>query len=377
MRYNIDPKHRCMKPEDWPAADRDAWAAARCKGTILRPGRPASKWAGTTTQSMIESYGRFVTWAKFEGLLNPAAAPAQLVSSDNVLRYVEHLSIINASLTVVNRVRGLFFIANALAPHGDWEWLRTIWYNLQRAAKPARNKRARVVEAPELLALGLELMAAAERGSDRTLYQRALDYRDGLIIALMAARPLRLRNFAAVEPGVHLVRTAEGYSLEFQAHEIKTRRELDWTFPAGLVPNLERYRTFYRPLLFPINRGSPRRSRRPEDCRALWVSAHGTPMSSTTVYGRVILHTKRKFGRSVNPHLFRDDATTVIAIEDPERVGISMPLLGHSNPITAQRVYDQSGMVSAQRSYQDYVHSLRSDRRDRTVGRKNRKSSSN
>jgi len=352
MRYNIDPKHRCMKPEDWLCADRDGWSSARRKGTILRPGPRASRWAATTAQSMIESYGRFLTWAKFEGLLNPDAVPGQLVSPDHVLRYVEHLSTINAQLTVVNRIRGLFFMANALAPSGEWEWLRTIWYNLQRAAKPARNKRARVVEAPELLGLGLELMAAAERGTNRTLYQRALDYRDGLIIALMAARPLRRSNFAAVEPGVHLVRSAEGYSLEFGAHEIKNRRALDWTFPAGLVPNLERYLTFFRPLLFPINRGSRRRSRRPEDCRALWVSAHGTPMSAATVYGRVILHTKRKFGRSVNPHLFRDGATTFIAIETPERVGISMPLLGHSNPITAQRVYDQSGMVSAQRSYQ-------------------------
>lgn len=175
----------------------------------------------------------------------------------------------------------------------------------------------------------------------------------------MAARPLRLSNFAAVQPGVHLVRSTEGYSLEFQAHEIKTRRALDWTIPVGLVPNLERYLTFYRQLLFPINRGSRYRSRRPEDCHTLWVSGHGTPMDKGTVYGRIILHTKRKFGRPVNPHLFRDGATTVIAIDDPEHVGISMPLLGHSNPLTSQRIYDQSSMASAQRSYQDYVHSLR------------------
>ena len=56
------------------------------------------------------------------------------------------------------------------------------------------SKRARLRFSRELFALGIRLMAEAE-SSPSTPRQRAIDYRDGLMIALLAARPLRRRNF--------------------------------------------------------------------------------------------------------------------------------------------------------------------------------------
>ena len=76
-----------------------------------------------------------------------------------------------------------------------WRWLQGIVSRTKRAATPARNKRPHIVPANELSGFGLELMAEAERSPDITSWQQAVGYRDGLMVALLAARPLRRRNF--------------------------------------------------------------------------------------------------------------------------------------------------------------------------------------
>ena len=61
-----------------------------------------------------------------------------------------------------------------------------------------------MVPASELYELGLWLMETCERGLDRTAYV-ASRYRDGLIIALLIACPMRLKNVAGLVIGRHLV----------------------------------------------------------------------------------------------------------------------------------------------------------------------------
>lgn len=366
MTRKIDPATRCLKVSAWPISDQHAWANANRAGTLLRPGQPVSKWSATTRQTMIESYGRWLNWLQRHGSLDPAGEAAQQVLPENVLAYVEDLSAINASSTVVNRIRCLFFMCAVLAPGRDREWLRSIWYNLQRRSVPARDKRARLVEAPELLVYGFELMADAGKASNKTLFERAVQYRDGLLLAFLVARPLRLRNLSAMELGRHLVRTGDDYWILFVAEETKNHRCLELPFPAGLRVHLERYLSHYRPLLFPLNRGSRKPVLRdPGECHSLWVSIQGTPMDARTIYGRVTALTKAKFGRSINPHLVRDAAATAIATYDPQHVGIAMPVLGHSSTKTSQRYYDQSRTIEAMRRHHHYVDELSRSSPDR------------
>jgi hypothetical protein len=75
----------------------------------------------------------------------------------------------------------------------------------------------------------------------------ALACRRGRIIAHLAARPLRLRNFVALELGRHLVRAGQGWRIVIQSAETKTGRPLELPFPEVLVPMLERYLTVHRP----------------------------------------------------------------------------------------------------------------------------------
>ncbi|MFO0408528.1 MAG: hypothetical protein ACK50Q_19365 [Labrys sp. (in: a-proteobacteria)] len=69
--------------------------------------------------------------------------------------------------------------------------------------------------------------------------------------------------------------------------------------------------------------------------------------------------TGRAFGRSINPHLFRDCAATFVALEDPEHIGIAAPLLGHVDHRTTERHYIQANQMIAGRRLNQSVARLR------------------
>lgn len=69
------------------------------------------------------------------------------------------------------------------------------------------------------------------------------------------------------------------------------------------------------------------------------------------LYDIVRKRTKTAFGHPINPHLFRDEAATYLAIHDPEHVRLSAPLLGHRQLTTTERYYQQGRSLQASRSY--------------------------
>ena len=178
--------------------------------------------------------------------------------------------------------------------------------------------------------------------------RRAIGFRDGLMIALLAARPLRRRNLAAIVIGTNLLRTGNQFWLRFVAGETKNRRPIDVPLPVELTPFMERYLDVHRPALLD---GS--------NAEHLWVSSKGRPMSIPTIYGRIMKLTRDEFGVGINPHLFRDCAATSVAVDDPDHVRISAALLGHCSLSTTQRYYDQSRMLAAGRRYQQQMMSIR------------------
>ncbi len=244
-----DPARHCKKEGSWPEADRRAWEAALHKGDVLEPGGAGADWAPRTRHMIAGGYGRWLTWLENEGMLDLRSAPADRITPKNVARYVADLRALNAPYTVLTRVQALYHALRAMAPERDWSWMRRVESRVRRTAVSARNKRSRVVPSDRLFAYGLQLMAEADGPSGGTPLQRASRYRDGLMIALLAARPLRRRNFAAIEIGRHLVRYAEAYWLRFEAAETKTREPIEASFPSELTPHLERYLSHQRPLL--------------------------------------------------------------------------------------------------------------------------------
>ena len=62
-------------------------------------------------------------------------------------------------------------------------------------------------------------MQQARADDGRKIAIRAKDFRDGLMLALLAARPLRLKNFTALRLGVHLRSTSDGYLIDIPGNE--------------------------------------------------------------------------------------------------------------------------------------------------------------
>jgi len=212
-----DPSRRCRPVTAWPIGDQLAWEAALAEGDVLDPGGGASQWAPHSQRKIAKGYGRWLTWMDIRGLLESDVKPATRVTPERVRDYVLDLrNSDNAPYTVLARVQKLYHTIRVMAPEQDWAWLRAIENRVRHGAASVRNKRSRILPAAKLIRFGIELMTSADEPKSGTALQRAIRFRDGLIIAVLAARPLRRGNFTAIEIGRHLVREGERFWLRFR-----------------------------------------------------------------------------------------------------------------------------------------------------------------
>jgi site-specific recombinase XerD len=170
------------------------------------------------------------------------------------------------------------------------------------------------------------------------------------MIALLAYRPLRLSNLAAITLGRHLIHQSRGYRLYFSADEVKGGQPIDTAVPASLVADIDRYLDHYRPIL--LTRGG-RQSL--AVCDALWVSNIATALDPNSIPNRIKKHTRAAFGKHLWVHLFRDCAATTIAIDDPRHARSIMNILGHSTLATSEKHYNQARSLEASRRYQKVI----------------------
>jgi integrase len=152
-----------------------------------------------------------------------------------------------------------------------------------------------------------------------------------------------------------LFKQGGAYYLRFRAAELKTRktkRDIEVPFPKGLVNYLTNYIDLYRPVLLAENHMTDDSGEDTPTKRGLWLSADGRQISAVSIYQRIIELTEDRFGKRINPHLFRDCAATSIAEEDPEHSRIIMTILGHTTLTTSDRHYNQATCVKASADYQ-------------------------
>jgi integrase/recombinase XerD len=173
------------------------------------------------------------------------------------------------------------------------------------------------------------------------------------MIGLLAHRPLRIKNFAAIRLGQQLICQEGRAWLVFAAAETKTKQPWEAEFPEPLLAALARYLDHHRPVLLQGEAGSV-----PAEVDALWVSEIGTQLESGALARRIRIHTARAFGRALPPHWFRDAAATTIAIEDPRHVRDARHVLGHASLATTERHYNQAHSLEASRRHQAVLAGL-------------------
>lgn len=343
-----DPARRCLKIEDWPAADRAAWEAALAPGDLLDGTMGAAHhWSTATRVKRHRAYGRWLTSRIAAGSFDPVATPTSRITRDAVSAYICELKTQVASRSVCGYICELHAVAAAFDPDADWSWLRYVVRKLEATGQDSKDKHSRMRPAPEILAWAISRMREIETDPPKRFI--ATHYRDALMIGLLISCPtMRLRNLASIEIGRHLVERSDGWELRFPAAEMKARKAVEMRVPEVLNAFLGHYLEDYRSTLLDSSVSE-----------RLWITQHGKPMSNRMVFERVSIVTERAFGMPINPHLFRDCAVTYVALNDPKHIGIAAPILGHTDPRTTERHYIQAQQIAAGTKLQSSLQALR------------------
>jgi integrase/recombinase XerD len=194
----------------------------------------------------------------------------------------------------------------------------------------------------------IALTRRAETELARRPIDRAVLFRDGLLIAFLAMRPIRRKNLANLVVGIHLTQTAAGWRLYLPAAEVKNRVEYDRNIPPEVGVLLDRYLAEYRPILL----GGQ------HDCATnvrLWISCTGRPLRPDQIWKQVSARTGKEFGQPVPPHVFRDCAMTTWALDLPKQVRAGIHVLGNHSFAVAENAYNMAGSNIAAAKLQGVV----------------------
>jgi integrase len=294
-------------------------------------------------------YGAYVGFLQRTGRLERDAGAATQVILPNVEAYIADLSARVRSVTVWNCVYKLRRASQLLAPTVDFSWLAEIEKDLALVMEP-RSKFNRLVFTDRLVEAGLILVAEAQEFANNDL-ARARGVRNGLMIALLALCPIRLRNFAALEIGQTFKEIYGRWWIALPRMSTKSRRADERPVPASLNCYIDVYLNQSRPVLLG--------SRPPTD--ALWISSTtGRPMTTKNMGILVSKITFETLGMDVSPHLFRTAAASTAAACGGNTPHLASALLNHTDPRVTEEHYNRATSISAAETYARIISGFRS-----------------
>ena len=209
-----------LRLPDWPAQDRAAWEAAATSVGWFDDGGRLARYSRNRIRVFESAYGR---WLSFLVSYDPDFTlenGLDHLGRDRVGAYYERLHAVLAPCTVRAYMTDLLTVVRAMAPDQSFEALHNAVRHIWRIAEPVTDKYGRLVPARDLYTLGCELMQDAPARS--TLLKQAGLYRDGLMIAMLIARPVRLGNFASIEIDLHIKKLNHDYWLVFPPPKSRT-----------------------------------------------------------------------------------------------------------------------------------------------------------
>jgi site-specific recombinase XerD len=331
---------RSLPIQEWPEADRQAWEAACRPGIRLRPGGSATYLAEVSREDFARRYGAFLGFLQRRGNLDLNAAAAAQVTPSNVESYITELNARVRSVTVWNCIYKLRRAAELLTPGTDYSWLAEIEKDLALVMEP-RSKFDRLVFTQLLAQAGLTLVAEAQRFAKNDL-DRARGARNGLMIALLAHRPMRIKNFATLEIGRTFKQVQDSWWIALPRQSTKTKRLDERRVPEILNDVIDLYLEQSRPDLLG--------SREPTDF--LWISSRTGRRMTTKNLGTLISKiTYRTLGVDVSPHLFRTAAATTAAMYGGSTPHLASAALGHTDLRVTEEHYNRATSIEAVKAY--------------------------
>ncbi len=350
--------------ERWPAQDRDVWSNRSASKNpfgrrFAHPNqrKEAGSWKPSYRKNVAKAYGKWLTFLQAAAPGRMVLPPGERADVSTVTAFITALKATGlASSSIAFNVDGLVAAMRLFEPKLDWSWLETAAHRLRHAANPVRLKRDRTVPIDEVYLFGLVLMQHARRVESQG--QRSRFFRNGLILALWAARPWRLANFTDLDLDRHFTFSDQTVIVAFLNSETKNDLGADWAIPETLIPFLIEYRDVHRGGF--CGAGSHTR---------LWASDRFRPLSESQVARILGECTEKEFGVRMHPCSVRYSAATSAALAGPQSARTAMSILGHKGFETAQEYYVLADRIAAQRKSTAALFDLRDRLREESEAR--------
>jgi site-specific recombinase XerD len=303
-----------------------------------------------------DGYSRWLGFLIYTGQLDPTMEPGGRITLPRFLNYIELLHANgNRGHTIYGRVSELRSAMRCLAPNADFGWLTSPGGVPMHSILDMQSQEVETYDPAELYHWGIELMqkAITLNGPAR----RRVMLRDGLLIAILASRGIRLRTMTALKLHKNIFRRDDGWFCFAEPEITKNRKPLAFPLRGSLNPWIDRYVARERQELL---------GGKHDD--AFWVNWSGDPLASDGVTKRFYWLTEKRFGRDrrFGPHRMRHCLVTSAADSGQEVYAAAPALLGHTQRVAAEH-YNRSDGSAAFARFQEAIMDER--RRTETLAR--------
>lgn len=335
--------------KEWPALDRQLWEAGLQVGDILAKPNHASRLRPATIHSIVVGYRRWLVFLRGQDCLDAEATPAARVTRKNVAAYFKTLRVSQSNASVVSRFSELRSAMLIMHPEADFRWLtspggRSLASLLPVSTKPLQNIDSRVLYECGLATVQNALTEAHPE-------QRRIMYRNGLLIALFAARAPRVSSMASLRLGQTIIRNGTTYRLVFEHEDIKNGRHLEYDTPLELSSAIQRYINVERAELLT------------DQSEAwFWLNQYGEKLTSAEIGDIIQRKSKQAFGKGFGPHRFRHALGTTAPLADPASPGVAAAILGITAHMVEQH-YNRATQADVAHKFQRSLGKTRASRR--------------
>jgi integrase/recombinase XerD len=341
---------------EWPDDDREAFALLfEREGDLFDDNGPLSHVSPATERAFIHSYRRWLGFltAHHQQLLSEP--PGDRVTPATVEAYGRHLQKTCNPHSTADQITKLHLCIRKLAPQRDWGWIARLCARLRISAGRRPSRPHIFVTSAQTFDFGIRLMEEAWQVfhvSGERSKNTLMNYRDGLVIAMLSTCPVRRRNITSIEIGHNLIKQSQGYILQFDREETKTSNSLTFGIHKDLTKHLDRYLENLRPC-FPQANQNP----------FLFASFKGVGLGGDRMNKNVKHLMKQEFGTGFTLHDFRRIAATTRATHDPGNINLASQLLGHADTNTTDEHYILASSLRASQT----MNRIISETRKKTV----------
>lgn len=345
----------------WPEADRRMWDGLVRSGDVFDEAGAFAHCRQVTLDGYRLANAQWLQHLDDEGVDLTAEAPDQRASEQRLRRYLETLAHQSPS-SRTHRFAYLCRVLSRAYPEADWRVLKNAANGLNRQKKQAGQDRIldQVPPSDALLDAGLAAISEVRSGSPLTPRQ-AEQYRNGLLVAMLACHAPRRRTIAALKLGINLRRDREGFAVWASAADMKAGRPFTFRVSSLLTGAVEYYLTHVRPM-FPTG-GDP-------DQGPLLLSfITGRALGPQGIGNAVAKITEAYSGHRTMPHAFRYAAMTTMANAEGFDTRHGQAFLGHRTPEVSEQHYNLATQLDAGRAY---ARLLEQKRKGKIKGKENR-----